>query len=117
MKLPKFHLQFPVFQIVENEAIGLIDFSNGPKERIAHIGDFGMSVDASMRGLGIGTILLQSLIDWAQSLDKIEKINLRAHSDNDIAIGLYKKMGFTVEGVQKRDLKYGPEKYVDTVFM
>lgn len=67
--------------------------------------------------MGIGTLLLQSLIDWAKSTDKIEKINLKVHSVNEIAIGLYRKMGFDVEGVQKKDLKYGPEKYVDTILM
>jgi RimJ/RimL family protein N-acetyltransferase len=32
-------------------------------------------------------------------------------------MGLYKKLGFVIEGVRKNDLKYGPEKYVDTVIM
>lgn len=115
------HLEDPyhiaLVAILNNEIVGLIDFSNGPRARISHTGDFGMSVDASFRGLGIGTILLHSLIDWAKNTDKIEKINLRVHSDNDIAIGLYKKLGFVIEGVQKKDLKYGPNKYIDTILM
>ncbi len=115
------HLDNPYYvaivAILNNEIVGLIDFSNGARERISHTGDFGMSVDASVRGLGIGTILLQSLINWGKGTNKIEKINLRVHSDNEIAIGLYKKMGFDIEGVQKKDLKYGPDKYVDTVLM
>ena len=115
------HIENPyyvaIIAVLDDEIVGLIDFSNGPKERISHTGDFGMSVDKSARGLGIGTILLQVLIDWSKTTDKIEKINLRVHADNTPAIGLYKKMGFEIEGVQKRDLKYGPGKYVDTVFM
>jgi RimJ/RimL family protein N-acetyltransferase len=115
------HIENPYYiaivAILDNEIVGLIDFSNGPKERISHPGDFGMSVNKNVRSLGIGTILLQVLIDWAKTTDKIEKINLRVHSDNNTAIGLYKKMGFEIEGVQKRDLKYGPGKYVDTVLM
>jgi RimJ/RimL family protein N-acetyltransferase len=39
------------------------------------------------------------------------------HSDNETAIGLYKKMDFEIEGVQKKDLKYSPDKYVDTILM
>lgn len=103
--------------VLDNEIVGLIDFSNEPKDRIAHAGYLGMSINKANRSSGIGTILLKALIDWAKTTDKIEKINLRVHSDNDIAIGLYKKMGFEIEGVQKRDLKYGPGKYVDTVLM
>ncbi|MDO9182594.1 MAG: GNAT family N-acetyltransferase [Bacteriovorax sp.] len=115
------HLDNPYYiaivAILNNEIVGLIDFSNGENERISHTGDFGMSVDTSVRSLGIGTHLLQALIDWAKSTKKIEKINLRVHSDNEIAIGLYKKMGFDIEGVQQKDLKYGPGKYVDTILM
>ncbi len=34
--------------------IGIIDFSNGHRRRIAHQGDFGMSVAAGYREIGIG---------------------------------------------------------------
>ena len=38
-------------------------------------------------------------------------------SENHIALSIYKKLGFTVEGVRKNDLKYSDEKYIDTVLM
>lgn len=115
------HLDNPyniaIVAVLGNVVVGLIDFSNGGRQRISHTGDFGMSVDKRFRGQGIGEILLQSLIDWAKSTDKIENINLSVHSDNDRALALYKKLGFVVEGVRKNDLKYGPDKYIDTVLM
>jgi RimJ/RimL family protein N-acetyltransferase len=36
---------------------------------------------------------------------------------NERAIALYKKLGFVVEGVRERDLKYGKDCCVDTVVM
>lgn len=98
------------------EVVGLIDFSNGGRERISHTGDFGMSVDKRFRGIGIGEILLQSLIDWAKQTGKIENVNLSVHSDNDRAFTLYKKLGFAVQGVRKNDLKYG-DTYINTILM
>jgi len=106
-----------IVAVLDNEVVGLIDFSNGGRQRISHTGDFGMSVDKKRRGLGIGEILLQSLIDWAKTTHKIENINLTAHSDNHAALALYKKLGFVVEGVRKNDLKYGVGEYIDTVLM
>jgi RimJ/RimL family protein N-acetyltransferase len=106
-----------IVAVLGNEVIGLIDFSNGGRQRISHTGEFGMSVDKSVRGLGIGTLLLQSLIDWAKTTDQIEKINLSVHANNDHAQGLYKKLGFVTEGIRKNDIKYGPANYVDTVIM
>jgi RimJ/RimL family protein N-acetyltransferase len=102
---------------VNSKVVGMLDFSNGHRQRIAHTGEFGMSVEKGYRDQGIGSLLLQVLIEWAAQNKTIEKIGLNVHSDNDRAIALYKKMGFEIEGVRKRDLKYGEGQYVDTTVM
>ncbi|MCE3011094.1 MAG: GNAT family N-acetyltransferase [Proteobacteria bacterium] len=100
-----------------SKIVGMLDFSNGHRKRIAHTGEFGMSVEKSSRDQGIGSLSLSALCEWASSNSLIEKIGLSVHSNNDRAIALYKKIGFEVEGVRKRDLKYGEGQYVDTVVM
>lgn len=102
---------------MDSKIVGLLDFSNGHRQRIAHTGEFGMSVEKSVRGQGIGLMLLQVLIEWATQNKTIEKIGLNVHSNNERAIALYKKMGFEIEGIRKRDLKYGDGQYVDTTVM
>ncbi len=102
---------------MNSKIIGMLDFSNGHRQRIAHTGEFGMSVDKSARDQGIGSLLLAALIEWASKNSTIEKIGLSVHSNNKRAVALYKKMGFEVEGVRKRDLKYGEGQYIDTVVM
>lgn len=102
---------------MDGKVVGLLDFSNGRRHRIAHTGEFGMSVEKSVRDQGIGAFLLQSLIDWATSHPNIEKISLHVHGNNERAIALYKKMGFEVEGVRRRELKYGDGQYIDSVEM
>ncbi|MBK7960639.1 MAG: GNAT family N-acetyltransferase [Bdellovibrionales bacterium] len=102
---------------LNSKIVGLLDFANGHRQRVSHTGEFGMSVEKSVREKGFGSLLLQALIDWAAKNEKIEKIGLSVHNNNERAIGLYKKMGFEVEGVRKRDLKYGDGQYVDTVVM
>ncbi len=102
---------------INSNIVGLLDFSNGRRQRIAHTGEFGMSVEKSARDQGIGSLLLQVLIEWATSHEVIEKLGLTVHANNERAIALYKKMGFTIEGVRKQDLKYRNDQYVDTVIM
>ncbi len=102
---------------INSKIIGMLDFANGCRQRIAHTGEFGMSVELSVRNQGIGSLLMQALIEWAGENKTIERIGLSVHSNNERAIALYKKMGFKVEGVRKRDLKYGDDQYVDTVVM
>lgn len=102
---------------VDSRIVGLLDFTNGHRQRIAHTGEFGMSVEKSFRDQGLGALLIQGLIHWATNNKVIEKINLNVHSNNERAIALYKKMGFLVEGIRKRDLKYENAMYIDTIVM
>lgn len=102
---------------MNSRIVGLLDFSNGHRQRIAHTGEFGMSVEKTVRDQGVGSLLLKALIEWAAKNGTVEKLGLNVHSNNDRAIALYKKMGFEVEGIRKRDLKYGEDQYIDTVVM
>jgi RimJ/RimL family protein N-acetyltransferase len=102
---------------MNSKIVGLLDFSNGHRQRIAHTGEFGMSVEKSFRDQGVGSLLLKVLIEWASKNTTIEKICLNVHSNNERAIALYKKMGFEIEGLRKKDLKYGEGQYIDTTVM
>jgi len=68
-------------------------------------------------GVSGGTALLQALLEWAESNTAIEKVCLDVFAINEPAIRLYKKLGFIEEGRRARDIKRGPEDYVDTVTM
>lgn len=102
---------------MNSKIVGMLDFSNGHRQRIAHTGEFGMSVEKSVRDQGVGSLLLQVLIEWATGNSTIEKIGLNVHGNNERAIALYKRMSFEVEGTRRRDLKYGEDQYIDTVVM
>lgn len=102
---------------VDGKIVGNIDFHIGKRKRIAHSGEFGMSVLPDWKNKGIGSILLKSLIAWAQSNPNIEKINLRVLSHNQQALVLYKKFGFKKEGRKYREIKYSDGTYVDEIHM
>jgi RimJ/RimL family protein N-acetyltransferase len=99
------------------KVIGQLDFSNGHRKRNAHTGEFGMGVHKEFRGLGVGSLLLAALVEWAKSNQRIKKVNLSVHQTNDRAIATYKKIGFQVEGLRTKDLKYPNDVYIDTVLM
>ena len=56
----------------DSTVIGLLDFKCGRRRRISHRGTFVLTVRSDFRGEGIGSALLQSLIDWAESNPTIE---------------------------------------------
>jgi len=88
---------------VEGKIVGNLNFSGGLRPRIRHIGEFGVSVLKEYWGQGIGTKLINYLIEWCKQSGVIRKINLRVRSDNYSAIYMYKKLGFNEEGVVTRE--------------
>ena len=84
---------------------------------MSHVATLHMSVAEEWRSRGVGTILLQSAIDWAKSHPAIEKLGLAVFSSNTRAIGLYRKLGFAQEGCRPREVKFGPDRYVDDILM
>lgn len=88
---------------VNGKVIGNLNFSGGPRQRNAHVGEFGVSVLKEYWGNGIGEELIRYLVNWSKSSGIIRKINLRVRTDNKAGINLYKKIGFSEEGVLKRD--------------
>jgi RimJ/RimL family protein N-acetyltransferase len=55
-------------------------------------------------GQGIGTRLFRELEIWAREKG-IHRIELTVMTHNEAAIGIYKKMGFQVEGIKKDSIK------------
>ena len=81
-----------------------LNFAAGKRPRTQHTGEFGMSVRRDDWGLGIGSRLLDALINWARSSGIVTKINLRVRTDNERAMALYRAKGFILEGTISRDL-------------
>ncbi|SDN03488.1 Protein N-acetyltransferase, RimJ/RimL family [Paenibacillus sp. yr247] len=102
---------------VKNEVIGWIIFHTPSLERRSHIGEFGMMISNEWRGRGIGKMLLISLLNWAVEHPSIEKIGLEVFSTNMNAIRLYKNLGFIEEGKRIKQIKIGPNSYIDVIHM
>ncbi len=97
--------------------IGSVTFEAGNFRRISHRGNLGLAVIKEWRGRGVGTTLLQMLLQWAKSNPGIDKVCLDVFATNETAIRLYRKLGFVEEGRRIKDIKRGPDDYVDTVTM
>ena len=77
-----------------------------------HRGEFGVSVLKCEWGQGIGSMLLEAIIDFAKNVAHAEIISLEVRSDNERAIKLYEKYGFEKIGCFKGFFKIEGE-YVD----
>ncbi|MHC4552019.1 MAG: GNAT family N-acetyltransferase, partial [Planctomycetota bacterium] len=66
----------------DGQIISMSDVYCGPKNRNRHIGHIGISVHADYRDIGLGTVLMQTMIDWATTNPVIEKLALGVWSKN-----------------------------------
>ncbi|WP_199613638.1 GNAT family N-acetyltransferase [Paenibacillus alkalitolerans] len=101
----------------DQSIIGLLDFQGARKNKMAHVGSFGLSVRSGYRGRGIGRVLINNLIEWVNQREQIEKICLEVFSNNAAAIKLYKSVGFIEEGRQARQIRLEDGRYLDLIQM
>lgn len=105
-----------ILAIMNDEIVGILNVNASPKKRLEHIAEFGLSVLKVHWNKGVGTLLLKYLITWAKENEVIRKVNLKVLTTNESAIKLYKKLGFEVEGLIKRDF-YLNKEFQDSLVM
>jgi len=100
---------------LDEKIVGVASLQGSERERISHRAEIAISVLKACWGSGVGTKLLEQLIHFAKDKD-IEIISLEVKSDNERAIRLYEKFGFSKFGTYKKFFKIN-EKYYDADYM
>ncbi len=88
------------YAIETDEVVGWADIHISSNPRLSHRGYLGMGVLKSHRKKGLGTALLNAVLEHAQKIG-LEKVELNVYPDNLGAIALYKKFGFLETGCIK----------------
>ena len=88
----------------------------GDRIKIAHRAGVGISVLKEYWGIGIGTILMQEMIQLMTNKG-YEQLELDVMGNNDRAIALYKKLGFIECGRLPHGIRFIDGSYCDLVTM
>ncbi|MDK0723871.1 N-acetyltransferase family protein [Clostridium perfringens] len=97
------------------KVIGLGILMNHGNLRKKHVGVITLMVNSDNQNKGVGSLLMDKLINLSESLNII-RLELCVFRDNYKAINLYKKFGFKEEGIKvKSALKNG--EYIDEIMM
>ncbi|MBI6020471.1 GNAT family N-acetyltransferase [Clostridium perfringens] len=99
----------------DGKVLGLGILMNHGNLRKKHVGVITLMVNSDYQNKGIGSLLMDKLINLSESLNII-RLELCVFRDNYKAINLYKKFGFKEEGIKiKSALKNG--EYADEIIM
>ena len=101
---------------VGDEVVGNAGLNHFKQARRAHAMHLGITVRDDFQGKGVGTALMQALVDLADNWLNVTRLELTVFVDNKRAIALYRKFGFEVEGTHKAYVLRAGE-YVDAYFM
>lgn len=96
--------------------IGLVNCGGGPRRANRHTVSLGISVKLEWRNQGVGTALMEQVIQWARETGIVTRIQLDVFETNERAIHVYEKLGFQVEGTKIRAY-YKNGQWIDARFM
>ncbi len=88
--------------VVDGEVVGTIGLHTSSRPRIRHAGEIGMMVRDDWQSQGVGTAMMQAVVDLADKWLNLTRIELTVYTDNEPAIALYRKFGFEIEGTLRK---------------
>jgi ribosomal protein S18 acetylase RimI-like enzyme len=93
-----------VFLLAEADGalVGELDIRGGKRKRTRHAATLGIAVQRGFRNRGVGNALLSAAIAWARTGGVLKRIELQVYARNQMAIHLYEKHGFRIEGRRQR---------------
>lgn len=80
------------------EIVGQLGLENFQSPRRRHVATFGMGVKAADQGTGVGSALVAAAIEICEKWMNVSRIEVEVYTDNEAAVGLYRKHGFVIEG-------------------
>ncbi len=107
-----------IFLVAEfnGEIIGNLNCRGGSRKATQHLATLGMSVSREWRNKGVGSLLLEYVIQWARETPNLSRIELNVFVENAPAIHLYSKCGFQIEGRRRKSI-FRNGKYHDDYVM
>ncbi|MFA0813773.1 GNAT family N-acetyltransferase [Microbulbifer epialgicus] len=92
---------YSIVAIQDERVVGQIGMEVCSNPRRKHASNIGMAVSEAHQKSGVGSRLLEAMLNLAINWLAIRRVELEVYTDNEQAVGLYKKYGFKVEGTAK----------------
>ena len=89
---------FMLAAFIDGELVGNCGVNEiADRLKMRHRAELGISIKKKAWGLGLGTILISRALEQAKE-NRFTQVELGVFADNERAIGLYRKLGFTEMG-------------------
>ncbi|EME3526592.1 N-acetyltransferase family protein [Enterococcus faecium] len=103
--------------INEGTIVGTASVKADSQFRLSHVGEVGISILQEYWGMGLGTLMLEEIINWAKEMGVLFRLELDVQVRNERAVHLYQKMGFQIEAVMLRGARTDLGEFLDVYKM
>ena len=90
--------QITLLALLNDEIAGLVNITADQRKRVRHIGDLFIVIGKKYWNNGLGSFLLEEVVEWAQASGILRRLQLTVQTRNQAAVHLYQKHGFVIEG-------------------
>ncbi len=101
---------------LDKRVVGHLGLIPDTRPRRRHVGSFGLAVHTEYQGQGIGSALVEEMLNIADNWLGLVRVELDVFAHNKPAIRLYERFGFEHEGVSRCDSLVAGQ-WVDTARM
>ena len=109
--------QITLLAFLNGKIAGLVNITADQRKRVRHIGDLFIVIGKKYWNNGLGSLLLEEAIEWAQASGILRRLQLTVQTRNQAAVHLYQKHGFVIEGRQERGAYIEEGKFIDVYLM
>lgn len=103
--------------INEGTIVGTASVKADSQFRLSHVGEVGISILQEYWGMGLGTLMLEEIINWVKEMGVLFRLELDVQVRNERAVHLYQKMGFQIDAVMLRGARTDLGEFLDVYKM
>ncbi|OTN88107.1 acetyltransferase [Enterococcus sp. 7E2_DIV0204] len=103
--------------LADGKVIGTASVKASAKKRMEHIGEIGISILKDYWGFGLGSLMMEELIEWAKESKVIRRLELTVQHRNQRAVHVYEKIGFKTETIMDRGAKTDDGEFLEVHLM
>ena len=109
--------QITLLAFLNDKIAGIVNITADQRKRVRHIGDFFIVIGKKYWNNGLGSFLLEEVVEWAQASGILRRLQLTVQTRNQAAVYLYQKHGFVIEGRQERGAYIEEGEFIDVYLM
>ena len=109
--------QITLLALLNDEIAGIVNITADQRKRVRHIGDLFIVIGQKYWNNGLGSLLLEEVVEWAQASGVLRRLQLTVQTRNQAAVHLYQKYGFVIEGRQEPGAYIEEGKFIDVYLM